>query len=82
MNIFVIVIEFYVNLKNNFQIGLSQILFILHDFNQSTTLSPPKQIREIHWLPIAKQRSVRKTKHILITIIIYRLYCRVETVFG
>ena len=37
MNIFVIVIEFYVNLKNNFQNWTKQILFILHNFNQSTT---------------------------------------------
>ena len=37
MNIFEIVIEFYVNLKKNFQNWIkTNISFILHDFNYST----------------------------------------------
>ena len=40
------------------------------------TKSLPKQIMKIYWLPIAKQRSVRKTKHILICtrIIFYMIH--------
>ena len=37
MNIFVIVIEFYVSLKKNFKVGINQISIIFHDFNKSTT---------------------------------------------